>query len=390
MKINRLLCIMFIIEWILPLFRRQYFLCAFYLFFTIISFLYTLYVYIRFKIYQSMDNYVVVKGDWNNYSFMIANEDYIAFRNVKVNFLYDKSTIRRTTESMEYSLLPSDTERMDTKLRCNYRGEYAVGVNTIEVTDFLYLFSITYPIATKLKVLVLPRIINVDQLGIAPSLIDPKNPVFFTNATEEELDTEVRKYNPGDNKKRIHWKASAKAGELLSRKYYQKPKAEVVLFMDLSKITEDDLRVVIAEDKIIESILAIANYYAIRKTSSHIIYDMDGIRNISIYSKGDFNAFYKTCVNIKFNSKTSVAELTRRLQRGDDGIYVVATAKLTKELYLSSLKVLSGGNRLCILFISDDISEDTKKMIEDMKRAGADIHQIMPKDEIEDVLTGEY
>ncbi len=335
---------------------------------------------------------MVVKGDWNNYSFMIANEDYIAFRNVKVNFLYDKSTIRRTTESMEYSLLPSDTERMDTKLRCNYRGEYAVGVNTIEVTDFLYLFSITYPIATKLKVLVLPRIINVDQLGIAPSLIDPKNPVFFTNATEEELDTEVRKYNPGDNKKRIHWKASAKAGELLSRKYYQKPKAEVVLFMDLSKITEDDLRVVIAEDKIIESILAIANYYAIRKTSSHIIYDMDGIRNISIYSKGDFNAFYKTCVNIKFNSKTSVAELmTRRLQRGDDGIfYVVATAKLTKELYLSSLKVLSGGNRLCILFISDDISEDTKKMIEDMKRAGADIHQIMPKDEIEDVLTGEY
>ena len=69
---------------------------------------------------------------------------------------------------------------------------------------------------------------------------------------------------------------------------------------------------------------------------------------------------------------------------------MVATVKLTKELYLSSLKVLSGGNRLCILFISDDISEDTKKMIEDMKRAGADIHQIMPKDEIEDVLTGEY
>ncbi|NLP17142.1 MAG: DUF58 domain-containing protein [Clostridiales bacterium] len=396
MKINRLLCIMFIIGSgvFASYFGGNISYALFYLaiFLPIISFLYTLYVYIRFKIYQSMDNYVVVKGDWNNYSFMIANEDYIAFRNVKVNFLYDKSTIRRTTESMEYSLLPSDTERMDTKLRCNYRGEYAVGVNTIEVTDFLYLFSITYPIATKLKVLVLPRIINVDQLGIAPSLIDPKNPVFFTNATEEELDTEVRKYNPGDNKKRIHWKASAKAGELLSRKYYQKPKAEVVLFMDLSKITEDDLRVVIAEDKIIESILAIANYYAIRKTSSHIIYDMDGIRNISIYSKGDFNAFYKTCVNIKFNSKTSVAELmTRRLQRGDDGIfYVVATAKLTKELYLSSLKVLSGGNRLCILFISDDISEDTKKMIEDMKRAGADIHQIMPKDEIEDVLTGEY
>ena len=154
------------------------------IFLPIISFLYTLYVYARFKIFQSMDNSIVVKGDWNNYSFIIANEDYIAFRNVKVNFLHSQSTIRKTEESMEYSLLPSDKERMETKLRCNYRGEYAVGVDSIQVTDFLYLFSITYPITSKLKVLVLPRIVSLEQLGIAPSLIDSKNPVRYSNTTE--------------------------------------------------------------------------------------------------------------------------------------------------------------------------------------------------------------
>jgi hypothetical protein len=336
-----------------------------------------------------MDNYVVVKGDWNNYSFVIANEDIIAFRNVKVNFLYDKSTIKMTTESIEYSLLPSDKERLETKLRCNYRGEYFVGVDSIEVTDFLYLFTITYPIASKLKVLVLPRVVTVDQLGIAPSLVDSKNPVRYSNATEEELDTEIRRYNPGDNKKRIHWKASAKSNELISRKYHQKPKAEVVLFMDLRKIVEDELRVVIAEDKIIESILAIANYYALRGTPSHIIYDMEGIRQIPIYTKSDFNAFYKACVSIRFDAKTPISELiARRLQRGDDSVfYVAATNNLTKELYLSSIQVLSGGNRLGILFISDDVSEATKKMIDDMKKAGADIYQIMPNDEIGEILT---
>ena len=165
-------------------------------FIPIISFLYTLYVYVRFKIYQSMDNYVVVKGDWNNYSFIIANEDFIAFRNVKVNFLHGQSSIKKTEESMEYSLLPSDKERMETQLRCNYRGEYHVGVDSIQVTDFLYLFSITYPIKSKLKVLVLPRVLSLEQLGIAPSLIDPKNPVNHSNTTEEELDTEIRRYNP--------------------------------------------------------------------------------------------------------------------------------------------------------------------------------------------------
>jgi len=395
MIITRLLSVLFIIGSgiFASYFGGNISYALFYLaiFIPIISFLYTVYVYFRFKIYQSMDNYIVVKGDWNSYSFVIANEDFIAFRNVKVNFLHDKSTIKKTEGSMEYSLLPSDKERMETKLRCNYRGEYYVGVDSIQVTDFLFLFSINYPIASKLKVLVLPRVVSLDQLGIAPSLIDSKNPVRYSNTVEEELDTEIRKYNPGDNKKRIHWKASAKTNELLSRKYLQKPKAEVVLFMDLAKITEEELGIVIAEDKIIESVLAISNYYASRGTPSHIIYDMEGIKQMPIYSKGDFNAFYKACVKIRFGAKTPVAELiAKRLLRGDDGMfYVAATTKLTKDLYLSALKALSGGNRLCILFVSDDVSETTKSMIEEMKKVGADIYQIMSKDEIGDILTGD-
>lgn len=393
MKINRLICILFIIG--SGVFASCYggniSYALFYLaiFIPLLSFLYTLYVYVRFKIYQSMDSYVVVKGDWNNYSFIIANEDFIAFRNVKVNFLLNKSTIKKTEESIEYSLLPNDKEKMDTKIRCNYRGEYFIGVNSIEVTDFLFLFSITYPIKSKLKVSVLPRVVNIEQLGIAPSLIDSKNPVVFSNSVEEELDTEIRKYSPGDNRKRIHWKASAKMNELLSRKYNQKPKAEVVLFMDLATLEEDELSVVITEDKIIESILTISNYYASRITPSHIIYDMEGIKQISINSKYEFNAFYKACVSIRFEAKTPVEELIlRRLQRGDDGMfYVTATHKLTNELYIASLRVISGGNHMCILFISDDVSVNTKKLIEDLKKAGVDIYQILSEDEIEEVLT---
>lgn len=393
MKNSRLICVLFLIGTgvFASYFGGNIPYALFYLaiFIPIISFLYTLYVYIRFKIYQSMDNRTVVKGDWNRYSLIIANEDLITFRNVKVNFLYDKSTIKQTGESMEYSLLPNDKRLMETKVRCNYRGAYFIGVDSIEVTDFLYLFSITYPLKSKLKVWVLPRVVHIEQLAIAPAVVDSKNPVRFSNAVEEELDTEVRRYNPGDNKKRIHWKASAKANELLSRQYHQKPKSEVILFMDLAKVREDELKAVIIEDKIIESILAIANYYASRATHSHVIYDMDGIKQVSIHTKDDFNIFYRACVNIRFDSTTSIDDLlARRLQRGDGGIfYVVATSRLTKELYLRALQVLSGGNRICILFISDDTSDLSNTMIGDMKKAGVDIYKIMLGDEIEAILT---
>lgn len=395
MKISRIICVLSIIG--SGVFASYYggniSYALFYLtiFIPIVAFLYTLYVYFRFKIYQSMESLIVVKNDWTVYSFIIANEDVITFNNVKVNFLCDRSTIEDTSATTEYGLLPGEKERMETRIKCNYRGEYYVGVESIEVTDFLYLFSITYPISSKLKVIVLPRIVPLEQLGIAPPQIDVKNPVHNSNQNEEELDTELRKYNPGDNKKRIHWKASAKLKELLSRKYHHKPKAEIALFMDLARIAEEELQITIAEDKIIESILAIGNYYANRGTPSQIIYDMGGKRKVSIASRDEFNAFYKACVSIHFDAVTPVSALMEeRLLRGDEGIfYVTATHKLTKELYLTSLKVLTGNNHLCILFISNDITEKTKELISSLRLAGAEVYQIMSEDEISDVLMAE-
>lgn len=357
----------------------------------IISFLYTVYVYFRFKLYQSMDSYLVVKGDWTTYSFIIANEDFITFRNIKVKFLSDKSTIESTSQLTEYSLLPGERELLETRIKCNYRGEYYVGVDSIEVTDFLYLFNITYPVGSKLRAVVLPRVVPLEQLGIAPPQVDVKNPLRYSNTSEEELDTEVRKYNPGDSKKRIHWKASARQHELVSRKYNHKPKAEIVLFMDLVKIKDDELLVISVEDKIIESVLAIVNYYSLRGTPSQIIYDMGGKKQTSISSKIEFNAFYKACVSIYFNASIPISDLIKeRMLRGDEGMfYVAATHLLTKEFYLASLQVLAGGNHLCVLFISDDVTENTKEIIESIQLAGAKVYRIMSEDEIGDILSRE-
>jgi hypothetical protein len=356
-----------------------------------IAFLYTVYVYFRFKIYQSMDSYLVVKGDWTTYSFVIANEDFITFRNVKVNFLGDKSTIESTHAITEYSLLPSESERMETRIRCNYRGEYYVGVDSIEVTDFLYLFRITYPLTSKLKAVVLPRVVPLEQLGIAPSQADVKNPLRFSNSAEEELDTEVRKYYPGDSRKRIHWKASARMRELISRRYQHIPKAQILLFMDLGKMEEEELKIVIAEDKIIESVLAIANFYAQRNIPSQIIYEMEGMKLAEITSKADFNSFYKACVRIRFNSQILLSDLLQeRLLRGEQGLFcVAATHTLTMELYLAAMKAVTGGNRVCILFISDDVSEETKQRMDGMGASGIEVYQIMSGDEIADILTQE-
>ncbi len=357
----------------------------------LLSFLYTLFVYFQFKLAQSIESVLVRKGEWNDYSFTIANENFITFSRIKVNFFKEKSTMEISSGINEYSLLPGESEKLYTRMKCNYRGEYEVGIDSVEVTDYLYLFTIKYPLPSRLKVYVLPRVVPIDRLGIALTQEDVKNPTRYSNTAEEELDTEIRKYSPGDSRKRIHWKASARMKELISRKYQEIPKSEIAIFMDLAQIKDEELKVIIFEDKIIESVLAIANYYAVRNTPAHIVYNKVERINYRISSKETFNVFYKACAKINFDGKLPVEALIEEsLRKGESGrFYIVATHTLSKELYMTALKAIALQNSMSILFISDDVSEATKDLINGFRLSGIKIYQIMSDNDIEDILSKE-
>ena len=52
----------------------------------VISFLYTVYVYLRVKVYQEIENMVLVKGESTGYTFRVANEDFLSYQNLRIRF----------------------------------------------------------------------------------------------------------------------------------------------------------------------------------------------------------------------------------------------------------------------------------------------------------------
>lgn len=362
----------------------------FYLFLTIpvISFFYTFYVYIRFRLYQEIGQRVVVKGDLIPYAFTVGNENQITYRSIKVNFLHDKSKILNLEDIKEYCLLPNTSETMETKLRCNYRGNYQVGAASVDIMDFLYLFKITYPIQTKMLVTVHPRIVNIDRLGIAPSQKDSKNSPYVLTSDRDTMDIETRKYQPGDGRKQIHWKVTAKRNELFSRKYISNPKSETFVIMDLQHVHEDELTAIITEDQIIESTLAIANYFKNNNTNMTIYYDQDGLHKAAIRSKSDFDVFYQMCITIHFNAKLPVDQILSmcRLESEPNSFFIIITHHLTDTLYRSMLRLSQEGNDLAILLMKDKMEPDEESIMRDIKRAGISFQLVTREDEIEEVL----
>lgn len=363
MWLNRLLIIVFLI--MSSIFASFYGGNISYAFFylsivlPILSLLYTFYVYIRFRLYQEIGKHIVVKGELTPYSFTIANEDIITFNRIKVNFLWDKSTILNADSVKEYTLLPNGKKTMETYLRCNYRGEYFVGVNSVDIMDFFYLFRITYPIQSKLKVTVLPRIIYLNNLSLIPSLSDLKRSSSYMSKDMDRIDIETRPYQKGDSKKLIHWKASAKRNELFTRKLVSDPKTEIAIIMDLSTSHKDELERIIYEDYAIECTLSIAQYCKEHHTLVNVFYESASLDKFAIKNHSDFMVFYHMCANLSFRSRIPFEQVIEEIgtQYIHNGYIILITYSI-KSSYLSILNLQKKGGKIAVLYISDHEKEE--------------------------------
>ncbi len=355
----------------------------------VISFAYTFYVFVCFRLFQDIGQRIVVKGDLTPYAFTLGNENYITFRSIKVNFLHDKSIILNTDNMKEYCLLPGASETTETKLRCNYRGIYYVGASSVDITDFLYLFRITYPVQSKVSVTVLPRVVQIDRLGIVPAQKDTKNLPYYLNQPHDTMDIVTRKYQLGDSKKQIHWKATAKRNELFSRTFIANPKSETIIIMDLQELKEDELTTYIIEDQIIESALAITNYLKNNNTHVSVYYEHGGLQKAEVRSKVDFDIFYQMCVSMSFHSNVTVENILN-LSRNvcmQGSFVIVLTHNLTEELYYHMVALSQQGNDLALLLMRDKIDPDKESLLVDLKLAGISFRLITREDEIREVLT---
>ena len=225
-----------------------------------VSFIYLLTVYVFFKLYQVVQSKHISVYEPIPYYFVLQNEYLLNFCHIKTDMYTTFSYIENMREDREYELLPYESARYDTRLVCRYRGEYKVGIKDITITDYLRLFKITYHVPEPLGVVVSPRIIKLSSLRIEN---DPARNSFVENhRLSQDYDAAVRDYIPGDPLKGIHRKLSAKAGKMKSRLTYGEEKQGIAIFLDTDRISTDEYKFIPVENKCLEIVLALTNYFA--------------------------------------------------------------------------------------------------------------------------------
>lgn len=349
-----------------------------------LSLFYLWVVYEKFCIYQEIGTKVLVKEEQVPYLFKLANEDILSYTKIQVDFMKDLSSVENMDSSIEYCLLPRDEVHRATSLRCHYRGVYHVGIDHVTVTDYLNLFHVTYQCKSKIEVLVLPRVIHINQLTVAPESKDIKTSKYLIQTRNEVPDIEVRKYQSGDALRMIHWKATARSGNLFTRKYTQEPKTEMVLLLDLRRNQLKEVERIMIEDKILEAALAIADYFVRNHTSITVIFATPKLQRITINHMDDFSGFYEICSHIRFQSEVSSEELLKYTMQHPMGhqYCILLTATMNEALCRSSYQYVNMDNDLNVIMVSDENLTEQVKQLESRVK----FYQVGLQQEVREVL----
>lgn len=118
------------------------------------------------------------------------------------------------------------------QVRSDVRGRYDIGPMSVRVGDpfgFVELgraFRTTVPLTVTPRTVVLPTI----PLGGAWTGSGDNRPRAFATGSAE--DVTVREYRRGDDLRRVHWRSSARMGELMVRREEQPWQSRATLFLD--------------------------------------------------------------------------------------------------------------------------------------------------------------
>lgn len=278
----------------------------------VFSYAHILYVFYTIKIFQTIPEVDITKNETVSYHLRLNNEGIIAYGSITLRFMEKLSKVMEQESLGTISLEPGQGRDFHTEILCKYSGTYYVGVDTIEIMDYFKIFCIRFPMPQKMRVTVKPR------------LIEPRHASFLLEEEEQgsssqrskseyQIDNEVKKYIPGDNRKLIHWKNSAKRQELMVRNLADEEISGYVMILDADVKETDYEKKIIICDKLRETMIALVHYIY---CAGYFVYSvLNDSYEKEIYSIRDFDEIYDRITKFDFEHSGGLDKLLFRLNQ---------------------------------------------------------------------------
>ena len=324
----------------------------------LVSLLLTLIFKRRFAVEEKLSSDYVAKGETVQFRFIIKNNSFLPWACVRVFFEVYNPRITIDGEEKFFSLHPYRSNEIIFNVSSKYRGKYQVGVGDILLYDFLGLFKFTQKHDKKLKLTVTPRVIDVPYLPLNSVVQDAASGNSQKHDEDYNLIADLRKYRPTDGYKKIHWKASAKKNELISKDFQETERDAAILLVDNSAAD------IWHEDAIVEAVVSAMSYCSRHDFPASLHSLMDNDTDFAT----DFGYLYRAASDLEFGDFGQFEECLKKYTNvyGGPMNLIVFTQDINDGVFASLRLLKLHGNNVIIFYFDAPKSESKLEQLREL------------------------
>lgn len=252
-------------------------------------------------------------------------------------------------------------------VRADVRGRYDVGPLVVRLTDPFGLCELTRSFPGVDRLTVIPRITPLPTVKLAGEYAGTGDSRARSVAVHGEDDVATREYRYGDDLRRVHWRSTARTGELMVRREEQPWESRATVVLDTRAHAHRGEGPTASFEWAVSTAASIAvhlrqNGYRVRLVSvggggrgrrggDQLI----GIDADATESTGE-GVLLDHLAGVRLSQRTDVAKLVDMVRRRPDGGLVIAVLGTLSSAEAEVLAGLRASSATCLAFLIDSSS----------------------------------
>lgn len=271
---------------------------------------------------------------------------------------------------------PAGERGLKYSIQADQRGKYTIGPLNLRVADNFGLVKLGSVAAPPASLVVTPAITKLPRTALAGTWLGEGGTRASTAAAAGEDDVVPRAYRDGDELRRVHWRSTARHGELMVRREEQRWRNRAVLFLDTRSAGHGGRGLASSFEFAVRAAASIGVHLAREGIDGQFVTDAG-----TVHAPGSFeDVLLDTLAVIKPSRVSSLGSGLSQVPRGNSGLLIAIAGYMPPEQarLLAAAKRTTGPAMALLLAAStwateqpaDDVPEETRAAASLLTAAG--------------------
>jgi uncharacterized protein (DUF58 family) len=236
-------------------------------------------------------------------------------------------------------------------VRADVRGRYEVGPLVVRLTDPFGLCELVRAFPSVDRLTVIPQVVPLPSVRLAGEYAGAGESRARSVAVHGEDDAATREYRYGDDLRRVHWRSTARVGELMVRREEQPWESRATVVLDTRSVAHRGEGPTASFEWAVSAAASVALHlrhggYKLRLVTDSGI-DVDA-------SEGDGEGtLLDHLAEVKLSQRGDVAQLVERVRHRTDGGLIIGVFGLVTPAEAELLSALRSSGATCLALLID-------------------------------------